>query len=229
LACTAPVAEKSGIEAGVLREYLGRNREEDGFDLWMDVASHFDVEDMDAARTAAKKLYSTPYGSSENNTIREMRNAYEKKSGAQAEWEQMKPVLNHPLVDELFRIREGLKEVIEDRGYLFDAAGRKIRTEMMTHKDEGAWKSVLAYTNASFEQKLMWPVFREAIKAKEWASEKSHRRPKFRIWLYQADGVTIRIGSKASGDKVITRLQDAVAEKADELDIPTELELDYAA
>jgi len=229
LACMAPVAEKNGIEAGLLREYLNRNLDEDNFDLWMDVASYFDIEDMAAGRKAAKKLYSVPYGSSENNMVREMRNAYEKNADMQGEWEKVKPVLKHPLVGELFRIREGLKEVIEDRGYLVDAAGRKIQAGMMTHREEGAWKSVLAYTNASFEQKLMWPIFREATEEKAWASEKSHRRPKFRIWVYQSDGVTVRIGSKASNDKQITRLQEAVSEKAEELDIPTKLEVDYTA
>jgi hypothetical protein len=85
---------------------------------------------------------------------------------------------------------------------------------------------VLAYTNASFEQKLMFEPFRLAIEEREWAAQKNSRRPKFRIWLYQADGITVRFKSD-SPQRQIQRLQDAVAEKADELNIPTELEVDW--
>ena len=226
LACVTPVAEKNGIDASLLREYLDRNRNSD-FDLWMDIAKRFEVENMKAARTAAKGLYSAPYGGSKQEVVKQMCWGYADAGGAQHSFEPFKPALEHPLVDELFRMRGELKELIRQRGYLVDAAGRKIRPEMMTHKDEAdRWKPVLAYTNASFEQKLMFEPFRLAIEEREWAAQKNSRRPKFRIWLYQADGITVRFKSD-SPQRQIQRLQDAVAEKANELNVPTELEVDW--
>lgn len=224
LACETPVAEKNGIDATLLREYLERNSQDEEFDLWMDVAEHFNVEDPKAARKAAKSLYGAAYGSSEQNVIKEMCWAYADAGGAQHSFEPFKPALEHPLVDELFRMRGELRELIQQRGYLVDAAGRKIRPEMMTHKDEGdKWKSVLAYVNASFEQKLMSQIFDLAIE------EQQRERPRFTIWLYQSDGVTVRVKSRASVSHQVQRLQEAVKEKADELGVPTRLEVDWSA
>jgi hypothetical protein len=221
LACEVPLAEKNGIDATLLREYLERNRRDENFDLWLDVAQRFKVDDMGAARATAKKLYSAPYGSSEKNLLKEMCWAYEDMTGRQDGTDPFKPVLEHPLVDELFRMREEFKELITGRGWLKDAAGRKIRPAMMTHKNDGAWKSVLAYTNSSFEQRLMAPIFDLAIE------EQDRSRPRFAVWLYQGDGVTIRVKSRASTSHQVDRLQSAVTEEAEELGVPTELEVDW--
>lgn len=87
-------------------------------------------------------------------------------------------------------------------------------------------RSVLAYVAASYEQMLVAELF-EATEEMEWAAEKESRQPRFRIWLYQADGVTIRVSSKHKLDTIIDRLQERFNRKAKELGLITRLEVDW--
>ena len=80
----------------------------------------------------------------------------------------------------------------------------------------------MAYVNASYEQELMAALFEEARDERERDGQ-----TRFEVWLYQADGVTIRIDRRYSHANQIERLQKAVASRAEELGVPTELEVDY--
>jgi len=227
LACMVPLAEQEGIDASTLREWVEWSMEE-GNDLWTGVASCFSDEydwDPEAARPTAKKLYALVYGSTTGNLFFEMSQAYAGPGREYRSHDAFEPVLNHELVEEILQIRSELRSVIEKRGGMEDAAGRFIPLEKWddTKAEEDRWRGVMAYVNASYEQKLMHKVF-------ELAREERERdaRARFKVWLYQADGVTVRMSSKASHSRQIERLQNAVAEEAERLGIPTKLEVDYS-
>ena len=228
LACMVPLAEQEGIDASVLRDWVEWSMEE-GNDLWEHAASSFSEEhewDAEAARGTVKKLYALVYGSTVDNLFFEMSQSYAGPGRSYRSHDAFEPVLDHPLVEEILRIRSELREIIEERGGMEDAAGRFIDLESWdeTKAEEDRWRGVMAYVNASYEQKLMYPIF-------ELAREEKARdaRARFKVWLYQADGVTVRMSSKASHSRQIERLQSAVAEEADRLGIPTELEVDFTA
>lgn len=222
LACMIPLAEQEGVGAALLREYVEASME--GEDIWTDLAGEFSDEyewDAKAARSTAKKVYALVYDSATDNLLFEMSKAYE----GHRSFDAFEPVLEHELVKEILRIRSELEAIIKERGGMEDAAGRFIPVEKWDgkKKEEDRWRGVMAYVNASYEQRLMYPIFEIAQEEKERAA-----RARFKVWLYQADGVTIRVASKASHSKQIARLQEAVAKEADRLGIPTKLEVDYS-
>lgn len=226
LAGLVVVAEREGIDASVLREYLETSMEKEK-DLWAELASTFSSEygwSPRAARSAAKKLYAVAYGASDHDVLYEMSESYGNDTGQYRSFEAFRPVLQHELVDEIRRIRDQLEEIINEQHGLKDADGRDIPLSKWdgVNDKEGRWRGVLAYVIASYEQKLMAELFRVARRERERGP-----RTKFRIWLYQYDGVTIRTSSKASDRRQISRLQDAVDKKAEELGMPTQLEVDH--
>lgn len=83
----------------------------------------------------------------------------------------------------------------------------------------------MAYVNCSFEQEIMYPIFdlaRQEMEREEYA--------RFKVWLYQGDGVTIRVHRNVRNhDKQIGRLQRAVKQRAGELSVPTQLTVDWPA
>ena len=81
----------------------------------------------------------------------------------------------------------------------------------------------MAYVNASYEQELMAALFDEAQAERDRDGE-----TRFKVWLYQADGVTVRIDRRYSHSAQIERLQKTVASRAEELGVPTELEVDWS-
>lgn len=52
---------------------------------------------------------------------------------------------------------------------------------------------------------------------------------RFKVWLYQGDGVTIRVHRDYTHEPRIARLQKAVKARADELGVPTRLEVGWPA
>jgi len=228
-----PVAKREGIEVPALEKYLQANLNdnelllEDG-DLWTELAMAVDrsvMDDARARRKAVKRAYSAVYGSSRTNLMRAIWKAYAKASGEHLDsFAPIRSLLDHELMEELLETRDKLEAIITERGYLEDVAGRPIPLSAWDETKDKAdrWRGLLAYVNASFEQEIMAAAFDEARKEQE-----RDARPRFRIWLYQHDGFTVRMASKASHSRQITRLQAAVTGKAQELGVPTELEVDY--
>lgn len=226
-----PVAKREGLDVPILERYLHANLEDDtGLleegDLWLDLASYLDVEGpKKAKRKTVKRAYSIVYGKEEKGLPYQLLKEFAELTG---HWEDttepFEKVLSHPLMEELLQTRDELERIINDRGGLDDADGRFIPLDKWngTKKKSNRWRGVMAYVNATYEQKLMAAPFEEARKEKE--REGNNR---FWIWLYQADGFTMRTRSDASSQRQIQRLQDAVAEKANELGVPTELEVDW--
>lgn len=234
LSSYVPVAKREGLEVPTLEKHLEANLSndeellEDG-DLWTDLAASLDIEvldDPEARRKAVKKGYAAVYGSTRSNLLYEIYDAYGSAIGDYPDegFKPLEPLLSHPLMEELLSTRDQLEAIINERGGLEDADGRFIPLSKWdgAKDQENRWRGVMAYVNASYEQKLMGAAFAEAQEERE-----RDPRTRFKIWLYQADGFTVRINSKASHSRQINRLQDAVAQKADELGMPTELEIDY--
>lgn len=228
LAGYVPTVERFGIDAPVLRQKLRAGREGE-IDLWAKIGDTFDtghMPDAEARRKAAKRLYSAPYGSTRENMLFEMLKEYGRVAGSYpTSFDAVNPCLQHPLVKELFQTREKLEAIITSQGGLEDATGRFIPLSKWDGvKDkENRWRGVMAYVNASYEQQIMASIFEEAEKEMD-----RERKTRFKIWLYQGDGVTIRVHRDYSHSPQIKRLQDAADEKADELGVPTKLEIDYS-
>lgn len=227
LACFVKVAESVELAMPVTKQYL-RAHLSGEIDLWEEIAGSFNLKLTAATRKAAKRIYAIAYGSSDTEALRQIYNRHAEVSGDPADgFESFHPVLQHPMIKELREVRTKLLEKIEDSGGFEDAAARFIPLYRFEHKKpENRSKSVLAYVNASYEQLLISAAFDEAIAEEKWAKKKDSRRVRFRIWLYQADGFTVRVTRKRDRKRMIKRLQDAVAEKAQELGILTRLEVE---
>lgn len=229
LASYVPVAKRENLQVPVLEEWLQANLEGE-IDLWTELAASIDTgifSDERARRKAIKRSYAAVYGSSRHNLLHQIYLEYGKLTGHYPSegHDPLRPLLDHELMGELLSTRDKLELIIKRQGGLRDADGRPIPLSAWDEvkSEENRWRGVMAYVNASYEQKLMAAAFDEARK-----EANRDPRPRFKIWLYQSDGFTCRMSSKASHSEQINRLQDAVADKAKELGVPTELEVDYA-
>lgn len=227
MAALVVVAGKLGMETPLLSEAL----QDPSRDLWSEFADRFDAVVLttpQARRKAAKRSYALVYGSSENNLLREMLNEYLDRGGRYVgtySFAPFRPVMEHPVLAEVYQTAQDVLAHIEKEGGLHDAEGRWISLEMFrAKKPEDRPKTLLAYVCASYEQVLVAEAFREA--ADELEHPSCYGRPAFWIWLYQADGFTLRLSAKADAGEVIGRLQRAVARKAAELGMPTRLSVE---
>jgi len=235
LASYAPVAKREGLEVPTLEKCLQANLRGDeelleGGDLWMDLAMAVNTDVFDdpkALRSAVKRAYSAVYGSGRQNVLYRIYKKYGKLTGHYPNegLEPLRPLLSHPLMEELLETRDKLELIVSERAGLEDANGRFIPLSAwdQTKRKENRWRGVLAYVNASYEQELMAALFDEAQAERDRDGE-----TRFTVWLYQADGVTVRIDRRYSHANQIERLQKAVADRAEELGVPTELEVDWS-
>jgi hypothetical protein len=69
----------------------------------------------------------------------------------------------------------------------------------------------------------MYPIFEEAKK-----EMKRDGKTRFKVWLYQGDGVTINVHRDYAHEPQIARLKNAVRDRAGELNVPTRLTVDYS-
>lgn len=229
-----PVAKREGLAVPVLERHLQANLEgdtdllEEG-DLWTELASTIRcsaLRDMEALRDAVKGAYSIVYGKEKGGLPYQILKEYFRLTGYfHNTTDPIKPLLSHPLMEEILGTRNELEAIINARGGLEDVNGRFIPLSAWneTKDQENRWRGVLAYVNASYEQELMGAAF--DVARKEIGRSGNTR---FWIWLYQADGFTMRVRSDASAARQVSRLQDAVDEKAGELGVPTELEVDHS-
>jgi len=235
LACSIPVAEQAGLSVPMTKKYVKANlRDDTEFlekgDLWWDIASMVDTdlfEDSHALRTAVKKVYSAVYGSSRGNMLYEILKQYSDLTG---NWPgegpgAIEPIMDHFAVKELFETRDKLEKIINERGGLKDATGRFIELSKWDGEKpkENRWRGVMAYVNCSYEQQIMYPIFEEAKK-----EMKRDGKTRFKVWLYQGDGVTINVHRDYAHEPQIARLKNAVRDRAGELNVPTRLTVDYS-
>lgn len=234
LACYIPTVREHGIDTPILDKYLEADLNDNDEllaqgDLWMDLAHACDTaafDTMEALRNAVKRLYSVPYGMARAKVLHMIAKDYDDYTGHYPDHEPLQPLLSHPLVAELLRTRETLREIIEDEHGLYDATGRFIPLSKWNgeKKKENRWRGLMSYINATYETEIIGAPFEEAIAEKE-----RDARTKFKIVLLQGDGFSIQVSSKASIDAQVKRLKNAVAERAEELGVPTKLTVDWPA
>lgn len=225
MASLVVVARKLGISTPLLTETL----EDATRDIWTEFADCFDAEVLvtgRARRKAAKRSYAAVYGACENNLYHEMLKEYRDRDGVvegEGSHEPFRPVMQNPLMAEVYETAQWVLEHVLEAGGLEDAEGRYLTLDQFTHKDSDRdrAKSLLAYVCASYEQVLIAEAFKLATD--ELDAPTCYGRPAFKIWLYQADGFTIRVDGKADADEVIARIQRVVQTRADELGMPTRL------
>jgi hypothetical protein len=233
LACYVPTVRAHGIDTPELDRHLQAELEGDtdllaGGDLWMELARACDTSiltNIEALRAAVKRLYSVPYGMKWSYVLHKICSDYAAYGGTYpGSYEPLAGLRSHPLVAELLETRETLREIINEEHGLYDATGRFISLSAWneTKDREDRWRGLMSYINASYETEIIGAAFEEAIKEKE-----RDARTRFKIWLYQGDGFTIRVSSKASIDSQVGTLKQAVADKAEDLGVPTELEVDW--
>jgi hypothetical protein len=226
-----PVAKREGLEVPILEEFLEADLKGDEAlltrgDLWCDIASHLEVEGpMKPKRSTSKRAYSLVYGKDEGGLPYQLLKEWGRATG---EWfdttERFEAIYEHPLMEELLETRDKLEAIITSRGGLHDANGRFIPLSAWdeTKKKENRWRGLMSYVNASFEQELMLPIFGAAQ-----AERERDEQTRYEVWLYQGDGVTVRIDRRYAHEPQIARLQEAVADRANELGVPTKLEVDW--
>lgn len=228
-----PTVRRQNIETPLLDKYLEASTSGDTSllergDLWWELACACDTaefDDMEALRNAVKRIYSVPYGMERSRVLHMIAKDYDLYTGHYPETHKpLEPILSHPLVEELLATREKLKTIINDQGGLRDANGRFIElshwNETKTKGDR--WRGLMSYVNASFETEVVAAPFEEA------AEEKANDAiTKWKIWLYQGDGFTVRVGSQGTRSVVEKRLKTAVAERARKYGVPTKLTIDW--
>ena len=234
MAALVRIARDRGVEMPVTERALraslaGVGPDGAPFDLWADLADRFDADvltDAGARRKTAKTAYAVVYGSEENNTLFSMAERYAELTGDFHDFDPFRGVLDHPMMAEVLSVRDRLLALVEAEGGMADVEGRWIPTGSFDHKKRPE-RAVLSYVAASYEQALVAEAFKEASAEVEWAAAVPGRRPRFKVWLYQADGFTLRLASKQVPGPVVRRLQDAVARKAAELGLVTALTVQY--
>jgi hypothetical protein len=237
LAVFEKVARGLRLDAAVLREYLLRNREEEGFSLWDDLASWITdhegglASDPNALVLAVKKIYTIVFGGKAQTLLKEMQEAYnehaQREGMASVSQERFQSVLSHPLIEELLRLRGKVLGVAAQHG-LHDVDGTlKQRKDF----EEGKTSTVLHWVASSYEQELVAAAINELAAEDERAQRASEQKggrvqPEAQMWWYLYDGIIIRVlrDSSAMMERWQDRISQAVARRAEELGIITFME-----
>ena len=224
LAILAKLGREAGLDVSTIERYL-RGQRDGKFDIWDRLAGVIQVDNVEAARKAVKRIYAAVYGASPGELLRQVSNEYQDHtgSGVHPGFDLFHPLLKHELVREVSWVHLGLVQKIIRSRVMLDAAGRTLSLSDFSSRPNPA-KSLLAYVASTYEIKLIEAAFDEAIQEEPWAAEKDNRRVRFRIWLLQYDGFTMRVKRARDMEKFVKQLQDAVSAQARELGIITSLD-----
>jgi hypothetical protein len=224
LAILAKLGLEAGLGVSTIERYL-RDHRDGKFDLWDHLASTLQVDNAEAARKAMKRIYAAVYGASPGELLRQVSNEYHDNISSEVHpgFDPFRPLLKHELVRQVFQVQLGLMRKITESGEILDAAGRTLSRSDFLSRNNPA-QSLLAYVASTYEMKLIEAAFDEAIKEERWAEEKAHRRVRFRIWLLQYDGFTMRVKRKRDKERFVKQVQDAVTARARKLGIITTLD-----
>jgi hypothetical protein len=187
---------------------------EDGGDIWEELVPYMDMEKPPIknalyALTYGATVYWTNHGEYPSMVTR----TFMKEAGLSTEEakEARSRFLDHPLIDALFNARNQRIEEIEEAGFIKDAFG----VELELDGEEGVTPlTLLTAESAAVEMMLLWPAFEEVI----------DKEKRCKIMLYTFDGIYIKVANPEREGTWIKKLQTAVDQRAEELDIPTYLE-----
>lgn len=187
---------------------------QDGGDIWEELLPHMEM----GKPTVKKALYALAYGATVYWTDYEEHPSQLDRTfmkGAGLSWEAGKEArnhfLDHQLVRALFEARNRRIEEIEEVGFVKDAFG----VELELDGGDGVTPlTLLTAEAAAAEMMLLWPSFKKVI----------DKEKRCKIMLYTFDGIYVKVHNPTRTDTWIRKLQGAVDERADELEIPTRLE-----
>jgi hypothetical protein len=224
LSSFAKKGRDTGLDVSAIDAYLKRHL--DGqIDLWSELAATLRLDDSDAARKAAKKIYAAVYGGDEQEVLRQVSNEYADRARIKHPgFDPFRALLNHPLVQAVMRARRRLLDRINHDGGMVDADGRFLELEDFKSRPNPD-RSLMSYVASTYEIKLIGAAVDEALRELKWAEELDNRQPRFHIWLLQHDGFTMRATRQRDQKRMTERLQRVVAQKADEMGIITRLEV----
>lgn len=123
-------------------------------------------------------------------------------------------LLTHPVIQAMRSGSYRQKWWIEKRGGLRDAFGRRIPLAEPLKLPQ-----LLAYGTQALELWLLMPAVEIAI------AEAQKREAEFQILVWQRDGFTIKARDPSRLRTHVVRLQQAIAERAEQAGIPTRLDL----
>lgn len=180
-----------------------------GKSIWKDLCNHLQITYSDENKKILKTaLYSICFGKSKKKLLLEIE--YSFGSSAKLLW------MNHHIIQALFKARSRRVSFIMSRGYIITAQGKQV---FVSGKDKyeklTKVRSMLAEEAQSIEFWLLEPVIDLAKTTKN-----------FIITLWQSDGFSVKFTDKSKQDRWTKRIQDVVLARANQLNVPTHLELE---
>ena len=191
---------------------------DDDGDIWEELTSW-----MDLPKSAIKKaLYAIIFGAqvdwtygSPPSTLNDALIGDSEMTSKEAD-QARRRLLSHPLMSSIYEAREKRIEEIREQGYIRDCFGTVMSLPSETTRradDDVTVLTLLSAELSAVEMLLLWPAFEEVI-----GEEK-----RCKIMLYLFDGVSIKVANPQRVETWVDKLQSAVNDQADALDIPTRL------
>jgi hypothetical protein len=124
--------------------------------------------------------------------------------------------MNHHIIQALFKARSKRVSFIMSRGYIITAQGKQVFVSGKDKREKlNKIRSMLAEEAQSIEFWLLEPVIDLAKTTKN-----------FIITLWQSDGFSVKFTDKSKEVRWTKRIQDVVLARANQLNVPTHLELE---
>jgi len=222
----------------------------DPFDMWDDLVGTLAFPANNdrlrkAARDAVKRgTYSTVYGAKDSTIQHNICTAYARNGGEYPDsHDPTDGFLEHPMIEQLLDVRKRVKARISRNDGAQDSFGRwldredfkrgddELKEEMAAYDEDdyegmdvrkGA-KGLLAYIVQGVEVETMWPIFESAI-----AERKREGKDRWRVMQYRYDEVVLWVRDLRRVETWANHVRELVDDYADQNDILTELDIEYA-
>jgi hypothetical protein len=183
-----------------------------GKDIWEMFYSHLCIDPRSTDLPRVKKVlksccYAVHFGKSAQKVAGELNNSF-LSSVVQDAGERF---ICHPVISSVLKHREREMKLIEAQGGAEDCFGQWLRHRQTKGSDTNI-RSILALRAQALELKLLLPVFDLAEGTDE-----------FDVILFQHDGFTAAFRDESKRDRWKCRIQEAVAEEAQQHGVPTYL------
>lgn len=199
----AIVAETWQIQS--IKDYLTS-----GNKIWLDLVNTLNVEYNDDNKKVLKEaLYSIIFGKTKKNLVLLIQSHFG-TNGARL-W------LTHPIISTLLTARDNKINQITKQGKLTTIFNKEVLIVGKTKADKAACiRSALAQEAQAIEFYVMQPILDLALTTTD-----------FVITAFQHDGASIKFTDITKQDSWINRICSSVKQRADSLNIPTQLEIEY--
>jgi hypothetical protein len=199
----AIVAETWHIQS--IKDYL-----KSGNKIWLDLVNTLNVEYNDDNKKVLKEaLYSIIFGKTKKNLVLLIQSHFG-TNGAKL-W------LTHPIINTLLAARDNKINQITKQGKLTTIFNKEVLIVGKTKADKAACiRSALAQEAQAVEFYLMQPILDLALTTTD-----------FVMTAFQHDGASIKFTDVTKQANWINRICTNVKQRADSLNIPTQLEIEY--